>query len=390
MADARILHVSSTYANYYRLDVSATLEQMSKNILNKIKGQYMKGGNDSFGANENNAQILQEFFQMIKKAGNSNSKTTIEDAAKESVINSVLNSYRSYNGVGPRGGAKKRVFNTRSKKTTEQGEAFEKELAAIIAAVRLEAEGSGGNGGKGVKAQFRQAVSSMQLGRESVGFENIVKDTAKGVIIEINEKMSNVICDTESKLGKYVISSVQGKIDVSGLGVEWKINAEPSSYLQQIANLLSQASFTAKSYSSLMWNGKSQIKSSRTSLKLGNTEQRRVFYTVLMAQGIPVKVAESIYQHTRKTHNNEEKKNAQRLRILYELTGYGQKYINNMIDSQLKMQLGGTYANYIIFNDPATDNIYVKTTAQIWEEMMKQYLENFNNKELFVSKSLFY
>lgn len=392
MANSRILHVSSTYANYYYLNVSAELERMSKNILNKIKGQHMKGGENSLGANKNNAIELQRFFQALKEMGNDKNgqlSSGLLGKAEQDVISSVLHSYRLYNGAGIKGGAKQRIFNTRSGKGAIQGGAFEKELASVISAVRLQAEGHGDE--KGLKTQFRQEASSMQWGTEHVGFKNIVKNIAKGTISEINGNMSQVICGANSKLGKYVTDSVEGKIDVSGLALKWTISASANSYLQKIAALLSQASFTAKSYSSLVFDktSKKQHKSQRTSLKLGKTDTRRVFYTVLMAQGTPVKVAESIYQHINRTHNNKERENAQRLRMLYELTGYGQNYINNMINDQLKNQLGGAYANYIIFNDPATNNIYVKTTAEIWQEMEKNYLKQALTEELSVPKSWF-
>lgn len=395
MADTRILHVSSTYADYYNWDVSAELEQMSKNILNRIKGQHLKGFGkkyfDTFGANKSNADMLQKFFQALKEMGNNDSgqlSSNLAAAVDQQVISKVLSSYRSYNGAGLKGGAKKRIFNTRSSTGAVQGAAFEKELASVISAVRLQVEG---RTGEGLRAQFRQEASSMQLGTEQTNFKNIIHGSAKNVIKGINNNMPQVICANGSKLSEYVTKSVSGKIDVSGLALKWTISASANSYLQKIALLLSQASFTAKSYSSLVFDkttGK-QHKSSKDTLSLGNTNTRRVFYTVLMAQGIPVKVAESIYQHINRTHNDEERKNAQRLRILYELTGYGQNYINNMINNQLKRQLGGAYANYIIFNDPATNNIYVKTTAEVWQKMEESYLENFFEDKLSIPKSWF-
>lgn len=179
--------------------------------------------------------------------------TDLAEQAKRDVISQVLSDYKAYNAAGYKSHVKRKVFNTRSGDTTRQGVGFEKELASIIAAVRLQAEG---NSGEGNKDQFRRDASAMMWGEESAGFKNIVQNAAKGVISEINKGASNVICNTNSKLGKYAISSVSGKIDVSGLGVEWKITASPTSYLYKIANLLSQASFTAKSYSSLVWDQK--------------------------------------------------------------------------------------------------------------------------------------
>lgn len=52
------------------------------------------------------------------------------------------------------------------------------------------------------------------------------------------------------------------------------------------------------------------------------------------------------------------------LRYIYELTGSGIIYTDGGYLGEVK---------YLIYNDPATDNIYVKSAAEILEEVLSKY-----------------
>jgi hypothetical protein len=126
---------------------------------------------------------------------------------------------------------------------------------------------------------------------------------------------------------------VQGKIDVTGTMATVTVGVGASPYLTEIAELLNKASFSIKSYSSKSFDKELErlIDSKVTKLHLGHTNQKRILQDVLGAAGIPNKVSLSMYYYAKKTKNKTVKKEASRLIFIYELTGYGQKYVNNAI-----------------------------------------------------------
>ena len=183
---------------------------------------------------------------------------------------------------------------------------------------------------------------------------------------------------------------MQGKIDVTGTMATVTVEVGANPYLAEIAELLNKASFSIKSYSSKSFDKELErlIDSKVTKLHLGHTNQKRILQDVLGAAGIPNKVSLSMYYYAKKTRNRTVKKEASRLIFIYELTGYGQKYVNNAIQSVLS-ELGVNGANYFIYNDPATQDIHVVSTAKLIKDMWEHVDDLLEKGATTLEKALF-
>lgn len=395
MGDTRILHVPSTYGDYSNLSVSAAFEKIQKEITQKFKNIAAKGVGTNGSGSVEGARKLQEFFQLLKKVSESRGKglsdESLIDSAKLEVVNQVLTIFRQNNKVGPHGGQITQIFTTRGEK---QGETFEKEVSFVLSTVQSLAANNGLN-----KSQLIANATSAWLGQAKTNIggktkaelNTIINETAKQVMGDLNANAAGRFKKrvTKSGLDSLVTTQVDNKIDVSGLAFEWNISVTASPYLQEIAGLLSQASFTLKSYSSLSWQKdiQQQIESKYTTLHLGKTNQGRIFIDLFLTQ-VPLPVAMSMYMYLINTPNQKIKQQGAQLRMLYELTGYGQTLVDQIIRDQLNKD-GLAYANYIIYNDPATDNIYVQSTAQLWLEMRKYAADVVDRAAINVPKKWF-
>lgn len=107
---------------------------------------------------------------------------------------------------------------------------------------------------------------------------------------------------------------------------------------------------------------------------------------------MPPPVALSAYYYVMNTSNNSVKAMASRMRFIYELTGYGQKYsgIHTFMNDILGAEGNALRANYMIYNDPGSPNIYVRSTADIIVELWDEIDKILEKKEIELSKSLFH
>ena len=398
MGDARILHVPSTYGDYSNLSVSAAFEKIQREITQKFKNIATAGTgiNGIASGSVEGAKKLQDFFQLLKKVSESRGKELSDqnfiDKAKLEVVDQVLEIFRQNNKIGPHGGRITQIFTTRGEK---QGETFEKEIAFILSTVQSLAAGNGLN-----KSQLIANATSAWLGQAKTNIGGVAKKADLSAIIDNAAKtvMNNLNMNAAGRfkkraatsgLNSLVTASVDNKIDVSGLAFEWNISAEATPYLQEIAGLLSQASFTLKSYSSKSWSKdlKKEIESKYTALSLGGTNQGRIFMDLFLTQ-VPAPVAMSMYMYLLNTSNQQIKQQGAQLRMLYELTGYGQTLVDQVIREQLNKD-GLSFANYIIYNDPATNNIYVQSTAQLWLQMRRYAADIVGRKHIYVPKKWF-
>lgn len=106
------------------------------------------------------------------------------------------------------------------------------------------------------------------------------------------------------------------------------------------------------------------IKETHPNIKLGNSNPYRAVYGSLTSLGYSHSTSTSAYSAAK----NLTKKKVQNtinhiyhLRYLYELTGAGTKNLNGLVKE----------SRFLIYNDPTSDNIYVKSTAQILLEIFK-------------------
>ena len=388
MSNIAQLHVANTYSQYKQMDLSGLLQSIHDELYNKFQniaqGQATAGAGSSQEAKE-----LQDFFQDIKTASNSQVGRyyldSIQDTMKREVISQVVQmSLRASDNPS----SLFRYVASSQDEIWRQGAVFEKQLSAVMASVLNMASS------KRIDSRsVRNLASSMNWGSKTAGLDaNLIDEMGKSAT-QAALNQFNETANSKDKISKYVTEYRDAKIDVSGLSFTGTITAEPSSYLYRIATLLKKASFTAKSYASEKQKWIQAIRmniitqSQNTKLHLGSAESARAFLTVLGAHLQPP-VALSAYMYIINTDNTLIKAMASRLRFIYELTGYGQKYKDRTIQQLLKAE-GDLRANYIIYNDPGSNNIFVRSTADIINELWNEITDLLDETSIDIAKKLF-
>lgn len=383
-SDSRILHVSKKYANQYsQADVYAELSQAHKTMRQQFL-HIAKGKGHTGAGSRREAAELQDFFQLVKDASASKFVLdSIEDATIRGVIGTIVDV--SLKTSDTHSGKLFRYVADSIDDISNQGARFEKQLNAVIASTLSLSYGD--KYGKNIKS----AMGKIGLGNISVAID-------KATQTALQEAGEAVLEETEgtnkATFSKYVLIEKSGKIDSSGMMYKGEITASPTSYLYRIASLLQKANFTAKSYTSMREQYIKSInltitkKTQSASLTLGSTESARVLFTVLK-QHMPAPVALSAYYYIMNTSSNSVKVMASRMRFIYELTGYGQQYQDTFIQNILGANGSALRANYIIYNDPGSMDIYVRSTADIITELWNEIDNLLTKKEIELSKMLF-
>ena len=375
--DKRILHVANPYAEWEHASPAQIMKQAHDRIRDKYQrtamGQAGVGAGSAEEANE-----LNEFFQAIK-IYQYNPDSDFLAGAKKQVVNSILEKALAMRGHGT-----KHLLNMDKGTGQERGAAAERDIAIIMQSVFNELSGSNSKdygklilGGAQVNVNTGAAIDPASLDKFA---QAMIQAGAKRVYDKVMKQPND----------RFI--QVQGKIDVSGAmaDVRFDINADP--YLLRIGELLNKASFSIKSYASkgaFDQELKQRLESKVTKLHLGHTDQRRIFSDIFGAMGVPHKVALSMLHYTKKTKNKTVKKEAANLIFVYELTGYGQKYVNQAINDVLT-ELGIDGANYFIYNDPSTNNIFVRSTAELITTMWNHVDEILEKGATSLQKSIFY
>ena len=291
-----------------------------------------------------NAQILQQFFQELKLAAAGHSTNNFVNAA---ILDQILVNIQAHSP----GRFKIQNLFRGTGGSYRQGKRFEDELTRVVLAVlenisldsAISKEQINIGGKSGAPAEVFNAIDKM--GKEvtwSIG-EAVTKELER----EVQESSDN-----------FYTKRVQGKIDVRGYNVQVKANANERLLL--IYDLLKDATFSAKSYASMTWDEKV---SSITSLNLGKAHYYRAFSGPLLGLGYDKKTTDSAIFAGRNALDNDVSvaQHFYHLRYIYELTGSGIVYNNGQFLGEVK---------YLIYNDPATDNIYVKSTSEILEDVL--------------------
>lgn len=380
--DNRILHVSSKYKNLEGMDVATKLKNIHdtlyKDFSTIAKGKGAKGAGSAKEAKE-----LQNFMILVKRTSKDASyANNIKDQMVRKVIESVVSLSMQTAGIRTQSLF---YYISKSRKTTwRQGDIFERQLSAVIASTIGMAAGHS-------RPQVKRSASAVNLGKEAAG---MVDDMAKALIQNAVEQIDKEIDkNNKATFSQYVTVEKDAKIDVSGLRYQCTLSAEPNSYLYKIASLLQKANFTAKSYRSQSTYYDRKIKeyvtkkTEKSTLHLGHSEAARSLLTVLSANNIAHPVALSMYYYIMNTSDTVVKQQAARLRFIYELTGYGQHYKNDAIQELFGSEFR---ANYIIYNDPASDDIFVRSTADIIVELWDKLSAEIDRRAVEIEKKMFY
>ena len=388
--DIRTYHVPVRYKSYMDMSPSKVLADIRQGLIKQYQtiasGKAQKGS-----GSKDEAKILQDFFlqlkQMTSKQPSQNPITRFETALMNNVIAQAikLSGGKFKNVTGGR-----EWFQMAGGK--DQGFNFEQELAAIVGAV---ANMTGGS--------FHSMTELMVGGQDrSVNVGGVMYNELKSMVQQIGENWIKNIDDKMVKSGKDLLKgqnrlvtvNVSGKIDVMALTSEYTFIPTVSAEFNTVAQLLKTATFTAKSYRSMIYDieKKLPVASKTTELHLGGTNTNRILLDMVMRYGqLPYPVAASFVY---KTLNSFSKSNTglyeemSRLRWIYELTGYGQTYLDTYIQKQIEKE-SGMGAKYLIYNDPSTNNIYVRSTADLVQEIMRDFIGSIKNGSSVISKSRF-
>ena len=376
-ADRRTLHISTNYIEYENFNVSVELSKAQAKLVDKFKN--IARGKSYIGAGSKaEAQILSDFFYKIKQIDRQGSLNKIEDAAFLSIIKRAK--------ILTNGNARGKLLP----KSLTSGTDFEKVLGSIITATMEYASGGTDLSYLNKKTQFgaqsfRAGILGnleneiMQFGANIVQSKaNVLKKSLQSQVQNKNNDYVNIQLSSENQSN--------AKIDVSGrIFANIEIIINPTSQIGVVANLLKRASFSAKNYDMSYYRNqikqRVQFQSERNiQLLLGKTKLDTVFFS-LFSEEYPAPVVLSFLFYSLNTRNEQIRMKLAQLRFIYELTGYGQHYINNEIEQLFKQEFDESpfRVNYFIWNNPSTDTITVKSTAELIEWSYNNYYENLTN-----------
>lgn len=313
-----------------------------------------------------NAIELQNFFQKLKQAAiDTKQGKLIEDEVISIIVSNLrdIMSKRSnaqfYNLFQERGGAR-----------------FENEITDVINAIYQEVGEEDFQFDKSQVNIGSMVGTSVNLSDELLADKNI-----QNMLQTIGTKTQKYIVNSAGeKMLVYYLPEVDGKIDVKGYKIHVKANPSPA--ILKIYNLLQDATFTAKNYDSMTWDQKMKEfvqQSGHSTLSLGKSNVYRAIVGVLEGVGYEHRTSVSAFWAGYNKINQGDVNVATHfyhLRYLYELTGVGIKYNGQNFGE----------AKYLIYNDPH-GNIYVKSTAVIFSDVLNELLNNPQSYSMHISIS---
>lgn len=340
-----------------------------KNVHRRIVLKYqVKMGKDS-----KDAQTLQTFLQQIKSF---NLKSKSGDEYQRGIAGVVLKEIAKGHGNSQK--FLERLLNRSG------GFNLENDLADIMLGVT-----------KAVQADIPEILEQdsrkgiqnrkiFQTGKQSSNnfMVEIVDEKLKEILPRVIEKTSKSIgtknLNLQNKQNQSIIefSSVERKSDNTGLNASVQINANVNEDLVNIYRILNRAKISAKNYKGIGSKGE-DLK--EFGIKLGTTNPFRAFYSVLSDLNYNnyaiQKTFVGLFLDYEKNPSGEAELHFDHIRFVYELTGQG-----------MGLSQGGKEGiNFLIYNDPTGNNIYVKSAAQ----MIVEFLETKSNNIFQKSKKLF-
>lgn len=324
---------------------------------------------------EANAQKLEDFFKKLK----SDAKNWSIDNPVESAINQqILEDIQTISNTGTK---VSKLFR-RSK-----GLDFEKEMSKVIYSILSQVSDE-------KVSKNNQLLDIIHVGSKKANIEKnkidlnelFLNPSVQRILEQTQVKTKKYLSDQakNNKMLSYYLTDVEGKVDVQGAEVQ--IRGNPSSELLEIYHLLKDATFSAKNYGDLYWDRKIHSFNYSSDLILGNTNVFRAFYSVLRDlkynQSTIISAFWSSWYGAEKNPNIALRIN--QIRFVYELTGAGLKYNQDLINGHVK---------YLIYNAPDSDDIYVRSTAKIINDLLKTNALGFENpfsRKITISKSYFH
>lgn len=329
------------------------------------------------------AKVMEKYLRTFKKLGNKNnignSKVvqTLEDQAMQDIAQEVGKKLKigQKNGYSLFANAHSWYSDKQHLSEWQADDVFEAELAKLLQLAGEEAlQKKGINLGASIIGKNEGNVSQEGLKYFSNLPDTIIKKTYK----KIHKKGQNFFYKSSGKSQIITTPTLKAaKTDVTGYNADFLIEADIQPFWKNFIKTFTGAKFTVKNYSS---TSKKEI------IHLGNTNLYKAFYGTLTSVGIEPKSSAHVFYHTihSKTLSKEGGEHVIHIRFAYELTGDG-LYDNDSPPHKLDA------ADFFIYNDPSSDNIWVRSTKAMIAEVMN-YIGNVPNplhSDIVILKSSF-
>lgn len=358
---------------------STSASVVLNNIHNTLYARYATQAYSKDRINNiQNAQYLQDFLSAWKEYANTgDSSNNIFSAALLSKVAEYL----------PK--------NLNFKFRTAGGVKFEKQMSAFILSL-LNNPALGTN----IEGKFKDNMSKILTGSKHVkstesGSYNLsdLDDVAYALLKQsydvIDNNLRNLALEGYRKLdhqrarvdGKEI--TVQGKTDFSAKQIEFTIDISAPNEIKKVINLLAKAQFTAKNYGSGEWAVRNALKKGLdpSSLHFGNSNVWRALVATLTELGYDMSVIKSIYYSAYAGADETAQLHIYHIRFIYELTGLGQKQVDNSLK-----EFGE--AEFLIYNDYNSNEIYVRSTADLILEMFQEIFDGDWQKAIRITKNV--
>lgn len=230
-----------------------------------------------------------------------------------------------------------------------------------------------------VIAEKATGINNVTLGQKITGSQsvNIIGDFSKITIDELIKSFEGKITKkTASKIIEDMkVSARSGKIDNTGYSRELVLNATILPQFGHFINLFTGKNFSVKNYKS----------NNQYDIHLGSTAVFKAMFGTLTYLGYNQEDSTHIYSHAfaswKKRPNVISRNNdIFHLRFMYELMGGG------LIDIETGKPLDAV--DFLIYNAPDTEQIYVKSTKQLVQEIINNKTIKIQNpwKGIYISK----
>ena len=386
--DKRLYHVPARYASFAEMSPSVVLQEMRQKLVEQFQTISVGGGGEGAGSSAE-AKTLQNFFQQIKQMTSKTGSMQSEGGQlSRALMWQVITKAEALGGYHQN----REWFKMWGGQV--QGVQFERELANIVAAV-ANMTGANTTGSKLMTGSGSLGAVNLAGAGSKADLTGALDTVVQEWLKSTDERLRKLAQDMMKNSNQLVTIGVSGKIDVTALTAEYNFVATGNAEFDHVARLLKTATFTAKSYASLKKEYLEALETlsitegNRNELHLGSTSSKRIYIDMLMKFGdLPYPVAASFYYRTMHSRGRKPMDDLNRLRWIYELTGYGQTYLTDWFQQRIAAE-SGMGAKYLIYNDPSTNNIYVKSTAELVVDVMADFAKMIKNGTSVIGKSWF-
>lgn len=337
--------------NYNRnRNFKTILNEIHNDIINKVQSENL----------QKNAQILQSILSKIKitayllNEAKKNDKSVICDEAYKQLIETVSTVQNRYhnNKLGiytlfHRG------HHTSIGEGLDADDIFEEEIATVLAVL----ENQAGN--------INVDPNSFLFGTKAMTTED-VKDLPKKIEKDAL-KILKKLAENEQKKIPQQITGNTGKIDISGKAINLNYSIDIPDF-QLLRSLMADATFSLKNYTTHSYDLDKKIDLQELQLHLGNTNLYKSITGALNETGLSKEDRSAIFfrgmNHILipKAYPEQTRKDFFHLRFIYELRGSG------LLDDFGEI----LPVKYMIYNDPSSNNIFVRDTASIIQEALNR------------------